>query len=82
MVRTTEFSIPLGNLINTEEEIKKIEAEIDYLEGFLKFVMQKLNNERFVANAKPEIVANERKKQADTESKLKTLRESIAQLKK
>jgi len=82
MVRTTEFAVPLGNLINTEEEIKKIEAEIDYLEGFLKSVMQKLNNERFVANAKPEIVANERKKQADTESKLKTLRESITQLKK
>lgn len=82
MVRTTEFAVPLGNLINTEEEIKKIEAEIDYLEGFLKSVMQKLNNERFVANAKPKIVANERKKQADTESKLKTLRESITQLKK
>ena len=82
MVRTTEYAIPLGNNINVEEEIAKTEAEIEYLTGFLASVMKKLGNEKFVANAKPEIVANERKKQADAESKLATLRATLAQLRK
>ncbi|HRS67543.1 MAG TPA: valine--tRNA ligase [Paludibacteraceae bacterium] len=81
MVRTTEYAVPLGNMINVDEEIAKMEAEIVYLQGFLKSVMAKLNNERFVTNAKPEIVENERKKQADAESKIQTLQESIQQLK-
>ena len=82
MVGTTEFAVPLGSLVDVEGEIKKIEADIAYLEGFLNSVMRKLGNEKFVANAKPEIVENERKKQADAESKLKNLRESLAALKK
>ena len=81
MVRTTEYAVPLGNMINADEEIAKMEAEIGYLQGFLKSVMVKLSNERFVANAKPEVVENERKKQADAESKIQTLQESIQQLK-
>ena len=60
---------------------KKMQEEIDYLEGFLASVMKKLGNEKFVAHAKPEVVANERKKQADAESKLKTLRENVEKLK-
>ena len=59
----------------------KKEAEIDYLEGFLRSVMKKLGNEKFVANAKPEVVAVERKKRADAESKLALLRENVAKLK-
>ncbi|MGN0187410.1 MAG: valine--tRNA ligase [Paludibacteraceae bacterium] len=82
MVRTTEYAIPLGNNINVAEEIKKTEVEIDYLNGFLASVMKKLGNEKFVANAKPEIVENERKKQADAESKLATLRATLEQLRK
>ena len=81
MVRTTEYAVPLGNMINADEEIAKMETEIGYLQGFLKSVMVKLSNERFVANAKPEVVENERKKQADAESKIQTLQESIQQLK-
>jgi valyl-tRNA synthetase len=81
MVGTAEYAVPLGCAINIGEEIKKTEQEIAYLEGFLRSVMKKLGNEKFVANAKPEIVANERKKQADAESKIKTLRESAAKLK-
>ena len=81
MVGTTEYAVPLGNMINADEEIAKMEAEIGYLQGFLKSVMVKLSNERFVANAKPEVVENERKKQADAESKIQTLQESIQQLK-
>ncbi len=77
MVGTTEYAVPMGSLLNVEEEIKKMEDEIVYLEGFLQSVMKKLNNERFVQNAKPEIVENERKKQADAESKIASLKESI-----
>ncbi len=78
MVGTAEFSIPLGAMVNKEEEIAKAEEEIKYLEGFLVSVMKKLSNERFVANAKPEIVDNERKKQADAESKIAQLKATIA----
>lgn len=80
MVNTTEYAVPLGNSINIEEEIKKMQSEIDYLQGFLASVRKKLGNEKFVANAKPEIVENERKKQADAESKIRSLQDSIAAL--
>ena len=82
MVGTTEYAVLVGNLINAEEEIAKMETEINYQEGFLKSVNAKLSNEKFVANAKPEVVENERKKQADAESKIKALKESIEKLKK
>jgi len=81
LVGTTEFAIPMGNLINAEEEIAKMEAEIVYYEGFIESVMKKLGNERFVANAKPEIVEAERKKKADAESKIASLKDGIAVLK-
>lgn len=80
MIGTTEYAAPLGNLIDEEEEIAKMEAEIKYLEGFLVSVMNKLNNERFVANAKPQVVEAEKKKKADAEMKIASLRESIAAL--
>ncbi|MBS5797565.1 MAG: valine--tRNA ligase [Dysgonomonas mossii] len=82
LVGTTEFSVPLGNNIDIEAELKRLNDELKYLEGFLKSVAAKLSNEKFVANAKPEIVENERKKQADAESKIKTIKESIANLSK
>lgn len=82
LVGTTEFSVPLGNNIDIEAELKKLNEELVYLQGFLKSVANKLGNEKFVANAKPEIVENERKKQADAESKIKTIKESIANLSK
>ena len=82
LVGTTEFSIPMGSLINVEEEIAKMEADIKYYEGFIGSVMKKLGNEKFVANAKPEVVDAERKKQADAESKIASLKEGIAALKK
>ena len=82
LVGTTEYSIPLENLINVEEEIKKMEEEIVYYEGFLNSVRKKLGNEKFVANAKAEIVEAERKKEADAESKIASLKESIEALKR
>ena len=82
MVGTTEYAVPMGSLLNVEEEIAKMKAEITYLEGFLKSVQAKLSNERFVSNAKREVVEAERKKQADAESKIRSLEESIASLQK
>ena len=81
MVGTSEYSVVLNENIDVEAEVKKIEAEIEYLKGFLASVMKKLNNEKFVANAKPEIVEMERKKQADAESKIKSLTENLNKLK-
>ena len=82
MIGTDEFAVPLGSMINADEEIKKMEAQIEHLEGFLASVKKKLSNERFVANAPEAVVAMERKKQSDAEEKIATLRESIAALKK
>ena len=82
MVGTTEYAIPMGNLIDADAEIAKAEAEIKRLEGFLTGVMKKLSNERFVANAPAQVVELEKKKQADAESKIASLKESIAALKK
>ena len=63
-----------------EDEKKKLREELDYNQGFLKSVQVKLGNERFVANAKPEILANERKKEADALSKIKALEEQLKAL--
>jgi valyl-tRNA synthetase len=82
LVGTTEYAVPLANLINTEEEIKKIESEIKYYEGFLATVQKKLSNEKFVSNAKPEVIEIERKKQSDAETKLKALGENLVKIKK
>ena len=80
MVGTTEFAVPLSENIDVEAELEKLGSELKYLEGFLSSVMKKLSNERFVQNAKPEIVDNERKKQADAESKIELIKESIKAL--
>ena len=82
MVGTTELAVPVGNLIDVAAEIEKIEAELTRLEGFLKGIEKKLGNERFVSNAPEAVVALERKKQSDAQSKIATLRETLAGLKK
>ena len=82
MVGTTEYAVPLGNLINVEEELKKLEADLKYQEGFLMSVMKKLSNEKFVSKAPANVIEMERKKQADAETKIAALKESIAALKK
>ena len=82
MVGTTEYAVPLGNLINVEEELKKLEADLKYNEGFLQSVLKKLGNEKFVSKAPANVIEMERKKQADAESKIASLKESIAALKK
>ena len=82
MVGTTEYAVPLGGLIDVEAEIAKAEAELKHLEGFLNGVKKKLSNERFVNNAPAAVVELERKKQSDAESKIATLKETIASLQK
>ncbi|MBQ2970451.1 MAG: valine--tRNA ligase [Bacteroidaceae bacterium] len=81
MVGTTEYAVPLGSLIDVEAEVAKLQAELTYLEGFLSSVMKKLSNERFVSNAPEAVVAAERKKQADAESKIAAIKETLENLK-
>ncbi|WP_285799051.1 valine--tRNA ligase [Duncaniella freteri] len=80
LVGTTEFNIPLLNNIDVEAEKAKITKEIEYYEGFKKSVEKKLSNERFVSNAPASVVEGERKKLADADTKLATLRTTLAAL--
>ena len=82
MIGTSEYAIPLGNLIDVEAEIEKLEAQLKHLQGFLVGVRKKLSNERFVQNAKPEIVALERKKEQDSLEKIAAIEASLAELRK
>ena len=70
----------LNQTINVEEEREKMLKELEHQQGFLKSVESKLNNERFVANAKPEVVAAEQRKQADALARIRILAESLAGL--
>jgi valyl-tRNA synthetase len=78
MAGKDEFFIPLTENVNVEAERERLNADLIYLQGFLKSVDLKLSNERFVQNAKPEIIANERNKKADAEAKIKIIEESLA----
>ena len=82
MIGTYEYAVPLGDLIDIEAELKKLEAQLAHLEGFLGGIMKKLSNERFVANAPEAVVAMERKKQHDSEEKIAALKETMAELRK
>lgn len=82
LVGTTEYAVPLGNNINVEEELKKLESDLKYYQGFKMSIEKKLSNEKFVNNAPEAVVNGERKKLSDAESKIKTLEDSIAALKK
>jgi len=77
---TDEFFIELADQIDVEAERERIQKELGYLQGFLKSVTAKLSNERFVQNAKAEIVSNEQQKKADTEAKIVMLEEGLAGL--
>ena len=81
IVGTTEYAVPMDKFINVDEELKKLEADLAHQQGFLRGVMAKLSNERFVQNAKPEIVALEQKKKSDAETRIAALEEAIKALK-
>ena len=80
MIGTREFAVPLGDLIDVEAERQKAEAELKHLEGFLAGIRKKLSNERFVNNAPAQVVALERKKEADSIEKIAALKETLARL--
>ncbi len=81
IIGTDEYFVPLQSFINVDEELKKLQADLEHQQGFLKGVMAKLSNERFVANAKPEVVEMERKKQHDALARISAIEASIKQLK-
>ena len=81
IVKTTQYFIPMGDNVNVEEEIAKLEKNLAYFEGFLASVMKKLSNERFVSSAPAQVVANERAKQSDAEAKIAAIKEQLAALK-
>ena len=80
LVGSIEISIPLSENLDLEEEKEKTEEELKYLKGFLISVDKKLSNEKFVANAKPEVVEVERKKQKDAIDKIALLEEKLKTL--
>ena len=82
IIKSVEYFVPLGDLINTEEELEKLKKELDYTKGFLNSVMKKLSNERFVQNAPEKVVQTEQKKKAEAEAKIKALEEQIKALSK
>ena len=79
-VKSNEYFIPMAGAIDVEAEIKKLTEELNYTEGFLKSVQKKLSNERFVNNAPEQVVASEKKKEADALAKIETLKASLASL--
>ena len=81
IVKSQEYYIPLTGSIDIEAEIKKLEEELKYTEGFLKSVEKKLSNERFVNNAPAAVVDKEKKKKTDAEARIKVLKEQIENLK-
>jgi valyl-tRNA synthetase len=79
-VKSDEFFVNLADELDVETEKENLQRELEYTQGFLNSVMKKLSNERFVQNAKGDVVEKERQKQADAEAKMETLREALARL--
>ncbi|MCD8071673.1 MAG: class I tRNA ligase family protein, partial [Alistipes sp.] len=80
IVKTTQYFIPLANAIDKDAELKKLREELSYYEGFLKSVMGKLGNERFVANAPKQVVENEMAKKNDAQAKIEAIKLQIEAL--
>lgn len=81
MVKTTEYAVPVGELVNPDEERQKLTKELEYYQGFLVSVQRKLSNQKFVEGAPAEVVEKERQKQADAELKIQALNEQLAKIK-
>jgi valyl-tRNA synthetase len=79
-VNSNEYFIPISGSVNVEEEINKLEEELKYLQGFLRSVQGKLSNEKFVSGAPEQVIANERKKEADALAKIATIEQSLTSL--
>ena len=77
MIGTTEFAVPLIDMLDIDAEINRLLAELKHKESFLQGIVKKLSNEKFVNNAPAAVIEVERKKQADAESIIKSLKESL-----
>jgi valyl-tRNA synthetase len=82
VVGTDKFFVPIGDMIDVEEEIKKLEKDLEYAQGFVASVEKKLSNERFVQNAPEQVVAKERQKLSDGQERMEKIRQSLENLKK
>jgi valyl-tRNA synthetase len=80
LIKSTEYYVPLAGLVNADEEIAKLQEELEYTRGFLGSVLRKLGNEKFVNGAPAHVVDMERKKQADAEAKIRVIEERLAAL--
>ena len=80
-MKSNEYFIPANDTIDVVAELSKLEQELKYTEGFLKSVQKKLSNERFVSGAPEQVVASEKKKEADAIAKIETLKASLKNLK-
>ena len=81
IVKTTQYFVPMGDNIDKEAEIAKLEKDLAYQQGFLATVMKKLSNERFVSSAPAQVVENEQNKKRDAEAKIAAIEEQLAALK-
>ena len=81
IVGTTEYYVPLAAEMDIEAEVARLQNELEYARGFLKSVEKKLSNERFIQNAPEPVVARERAKQSDAESRIRSLEEQLLHLK-
>ena len=81
IVKTTQYFVPMGDNIDKEAEIAKLEKDLAYQQGFLATVMKKLSNERFVSSAPAQVVANEQNKKRDAEAKIAAIEEQLVALK-
>ncbi len=81
VVKEVEYFVPLSKNMDLVAEAERLAKDLDYTRGFLKSVQTKLANEKFLANAKPEMVENEKKKLADAASKIKAIEEQLTSLK-
>ena len=80
IVKTTQYFVPMGDNIDKEAEIAKLEKDLAYNEGFLATVMKKLSNERFVSSAPAQVVENEQNKKRDAEAKIAAIKEQLQAL--
>ncbi len=80
VIKGDEFGLDLGENLDTEAEKATLLKDLEYNQGFKRSVESKLANEKFVANAKPEIIERERAKLADAEAKIKAIEEALGKM--
>ncbi len=75
-----KFYLETATALDNSSQKEQLEKDLEYLKGFLVSVDKKLGNEKFIRNAKPEVIALEQKKRADAEDKIRTIEESLSQM--